>query len=118
MKPLGILQHKTNNKLIFKQTNANVPPLGVPVSILKTSQQKVRIGKLIDIFGPVKQPWLVVQLNKKDQQFPSAIEFFWEKKSKYKQSSSKFKKNKNLNRNNNKDFQGKMKTTSFKRKKN
>ena len=84
MNLLGSLQYRTHGRLIFKSSTAKIPPIGVSVRI-----QKEKIGKISDIFGSIKQPWIVVKLDRPSQFFPSSSEYTWDKK--VKKKYNKFK---------------------------
>jgi rRNA processing protein Gar1 len=101
---LGKLEHKKGNKLVFKNITPTIPPIGATVSKVKLNQdkeklkqKKVRIGKIIDVFGPVKQPWILAKLNKESTEISTSYEYIWEKKSfvkKKEYKKSHYRKNK------------------------
>ena len=112
MKQLQEYETRKGNKLIFKQQGSDIPALGSKVfSVLKETTEKSKlikkkeIGNIIDVFGPVKNPWIVVNLNK-DYPFDfTKNDFLWQKLSKFTKDykkESKFgksypKKNQNMN---------------------
>ncbi len=110
MKSLETFEHKKGNKLIFRQHTSDIPSLGSIVLVEKDYQKRdnskdkkfSEIGKIIDVFGPVKEPWVVVNLFK-DLQIPfESSAYFWQKEQHFKKkpfkdfkkSKKRFKKNK------------------------
>ncbi len=102
MKLLETYENKKGNKLIFRQRTSDIPSLGSIVVIEKEnpkgSHSKEKkfsdIGKIIDIFGPVKEPWVVVNLFKDKELHYQNLEFFWKKEQNFKNKGPKdFKKN-------------------------
>ena len=95
MQYIGALEHQMHDKLIFKSLSANSPPLGVSVSKLgkmtndQKPRHKVKIGKIIDVFGPVNQPWIVVKLQRNLTELSPSTEFIWEKRSQKNQKNLK-----------------------------
>ena len=89
MKTLELFESKKGNKLIFRQHSSDIPSLGSVVLIekenFKNKQSKERkyseIGKIIDVFGPVKEPWIVVNLFKTTVMSFENSTFFWYKES-------------------------------------
>ena len=63
----------------------------------KNKQSKERkyseIGKIIDVFGPVKEPWIVVILFKNSEMSFENSTFYWKKESDFKKKRLKDKKN-------------------------
>lgn len=97
MKVLEKFENKKGNKLIFRQTSSDIPSLGSSVLIEKQNKNSsssknknyAEIGKIIDIFGPVKDPWVVVNLfNDKELEFENAT-FYWRKREHFKKKFSK-----------------------------
>lgn len=97
MKVLETFEHKKGNKLIFRQHTSDIPSLGSIVLVEKDNQQKAHskeknfsdIGKIIDIFGPVKEPWVVVNLFKDIELKPDDNSFYWKKEQQFKKKSGK-----------------------------
>ena len=93
MKILEKFENKKGNKLIFRQNTSDIPSLGSSVLLENPSSSKnkkfTEIGKIIDIFGPVKDPWVVVNLFKdKEIQYENQV-FYWKKKDQFKKNFSK-----------------------------
>ena len=109
MKILEKFENKKGNKLIFRQNTSDIPSLGSSVLLEKSTQTSTssknkkytEIGKIIDIFGPVKDPWVVVNLfSDKELQYDKLV-FYWKKKDHFKKNFSKNdsrKKKKNFKR--------------------
>ncbi len=67
MKRLGTALHAVQNKLIVqseqiaeRESNVEIPRVGS----WAVDQKKVRIGKVLDIFGPVDHPYIIVRPNR------------------------------------------------------
>ena len=79
-KELGTYAIHTKDKLLFEHDAANIPKLGADVGTLNNKTKELqKIGKIIDIIGPVKNPLIVVKLQKRieDQNvFSKDIEFY------------------------------------------
>ncbi|OLS25907.1 MAG: hypothetical protein HeimC3_11810 [Candidatus Heimdallarchaeota archaeon LC_3] len=84
VKELGNISIKAQDKLLVEHDPHNIPPLGVKVGFYKDvsnlnskeersslptdKNTKITfIGKIIDIIGPVKKPWIVVKVSDKDE---------------------------------------------------
>ena len=92
MKVLEKFESRKGNKLIFRQMTSDIPSLGSLVLFEKQNQRQSQqngkkyseIGKIIDVFGPVKDPWVVVNLFKDvDLPFDSQT-FYWKKEQNFK----------------------------------
>jgi rRNA processing protein Gar1 len=102
MKILEQFESKKANKLIFRQRTSDLPSLGSIVAVERNSPQKSHskekkysdIGKIIDIFGPVKEPWVVVNLFKSSEMDFNNTVFYWKKEVQFKKKFSKGDKNK------------------------
>ena len=104
MKTLEKFQHKKGNKLIFRQQSSDIPSLGSIVLLEKEKQDHSNsknkkyseIGKIIDVFGPVKEPWVVVNLFKDINISYDNTSYFWKKDQQFKKKgfkdNKKFKK--------------------------
>ena len=100
MKTLEKFQHKKGNKLIFRQQSSDIPSLGSVVLLEKEKQDHSNaknkkyseIGKIIDVFGPVKEPWVVVNLFRDKEINYNDFSFYWKKEEKFIRGSSKDKK--------------------------
>ena len=102
MKILEIYETRKGNKLIFKQNSSDIPSIGSLVfseiankkdeSENKKGKQK-EIGTIIDVFGPVKEPWVVVNLNNDYSYDFTKSNFYWKKydKKTFKRSNKKKK---------------------------
>lgn len=106
MKVLEKFEHKKANKLIFRQQTSDIPSLGSVVLVEKDSKKHgntkekkfSEIGKIIDVFGPVKDPWVVVNLFKDKEQSYDTASFYWKKDQQFKKKPYKdFKKSKRRN---------------------
>lgn len=102
MKILEHYEQRKGNKLIFKQTISDIPSIGsVVLAELKPNQdsksstgKQQEIGTIIDVFGPVKEPWVVVNLKKDFKYDFTKNNFYWLKYSKNKSfNKKKSKKN-------------------------
>lgn len=100
MKVLEKFENKKGNKLIFRQTSSDIPSLGSSVLLERSNKNShssknknyTEIGKIIDIFGPVKEPWIVVNLfNDKELQYENEV-FYWRKKDHFKKKFSRDEK--------------------------
>jgi len=67
LKRLGTALHAVQNKLIVqseqiaeRESNVEIPRVGS----WAVDQKKVRIGKVLDIFGPVDHPYIIVRPNR------------------------------------------------------
>ena len=76
IRPLGKVLHVTPSKLlVVKIANPkNIPPLGVSITIGKGDRS---IGKLIDIIGPITNPYGVVKLISKDLEIEPGTDVFF-----------------------------------------
>ena len=89
MKLLGQLENKKGNKLIFKSDTSDIPALG-SIALQEKKQQQAKgknydeIGKIIDVFGPVKNPWIVVHLRNEKLSIDQSNTFYWNKTSSFK----------------------------------
>lgn len=94
------------DKVLFISDPSRIPPLNAQVGYPKNSDKikhpkdLIEIGKIIDIIGSVKNPWVVVK-SKKDvnvKEIPTTSEYYYfiEKTDKFKKGkkgkSSNFKK--------------------------
>lgn len=113
MKVLETFEHKKGNKLIFRQHTSDIPSLGSLVLVEKDNPKKdnskekklSEIGKIIDIFGPVKEPWVVVNLFKDMELQTDDNSFYWKKEQQFKKKSGKdFRKSARDFRKSSKDF--------------
>lgn len=103
MKLLEKYESKKGNKLIFKQSSSDIPSLGSLVFLEKqnqksTNQKYKEIGKIIDVFGPVKEPWVVVNLSRELEIPTENINFYWKKKEQFKKHFPKTEKRKGKKR--------------------
>lgn len=123
MKVLEKFENKKGNKLIFRQTTSDIPSLGSSVLLEKNNKNSssmknknyTEIGKIIDIFGPVKEPWVVVNLfNDKELQYENEV-FYWRKKEHFKKKFSR--EDKKNSRDERKSSRGTKKYSSDYRKK-
>lgn len=65
MKRLGIALHVVQNKLIVQSEQV----VGNETSIPRTNswvvdQKRTRVGKVLDIFGPINNPYIIVRPNR------------------------------------------------------
>ncbi|NYT01822.1 MAG: RNA-binding protein [Methanosarcinales archaeon] len=60
MKRLGNALHVVQQKLIVRGAGESIPRANSPV----IDRSGSRIGKVYDVFGPVKSPYIVVRLNR------------------------------------------------------
>ena len=65
MKRLGIALHVVQNKLIVQSEQV----VGNETSIPRTNswvvdQKRTRVGKVLDIFGPINRPYIIVRPNR------------------------------------------------------
>ena len=109
MKLLEKFESKKGNKLIFRQSTSDIPSLGSVVFYEKKNQnqsnqkdKKYReIGKIIDVFGPVKEPWIVVNLSKELEVPFENFTFYWSNNEHSKKRFFKEDKDKKRKRNKN-----------------
>jgi RNA-binding protein len=59
MKILGTISHVSNKGNIIARSDST-PALGLPVF----TEDKTRIGKVHDIFGPTKEPYIIIKPNR------------------------------------------------------
>lgn len=76
IRQLGKVLHISPSKLLIVKIidPRNIPPLGVLVTMSKRGKV---IGRLIDIIGPVTNPYGVIKLIDKDLEIESGIEIFY-----------------------------------------
>lgn len=95
MKNLENFENKKGNKLIFRQRTSDIPSLGSSVLVEKPSNSREKkyseIGKIIDVFGPVKEPWVVVNLFKDKDLDYTNFSFYWRKQEQFKKKFSRDK---------------------------
>ena len=97
MKLLEKYENKKGNKLIFRQQSSDIPSLGSIVVVEKQNQNRSsskekkysEIGKIIDIFGPVKEPWVVVNLFKDTNLSYDSVIYYWKKEQQFKKKGFK-----------------------------
>ncbi|MDR1721650.1 MAG: Gar1/Naf1 family protein [Methanobrevibacter sp.] len=91
MKLLGNILHLSNSgKLIARSSQS--PPLGVAVF----DRNKKKIGKIYNVFGPTKDPYVSIRLFKpKNFQFNTADELYFTKSTKKQRRRKHAKKKKN-----------------------
>lgn len=61
MKKLGTISHLSNKGRIIVRSD-QTPGLGVPVF----TENKKRVGTVIDVFGPTKKPYISVKVHAKN----------------------------------------------------
>lgn len=59
MKILGTISHVSNKGNIIARSTST-PALGLPVF----TEDKKRIGKIHDVFGPTKEPYIIIKPNR------------------------------------------------------
>ncbi len=64
MKKLGIALHVVQQKIIVQNEPLGSESQMPKINSLVIGPQKKRIGKVLDVFGPVSHPYLIVRLNK------------------------------------------------------
>ena len=114
LKELGNISIKAQDKLLVEHDPHNIPPLGVKVGYYKDKKsfnskeeksntldvknEKITfIGKIIDIIGPVKKPWIVIKVNDKNESiaYSEGLALFYLKESKkkgFKKRSKNYRK--------------------------
>ena len=82
-KELGTYTIQAKDKLLFEHDAANIPKLGADVGTLNNKTKELQtLGKIVDIIGPVKNPIIVVKLQRQvyDQSlFSKEMIFYWKK---------------------------------------
>lgn len=84
MDSLGVMEHQKGDRLIFRYPNASIPPIGGVVQGRKksadsTDQRWSTIGTIIDVFGPVKDPWVAVKTRSGEKYDQQSSDFRWQK---------------------------------------
>ncbi|MHA1991217.1 MAG: hypothetical protein ACW981_08795 [Candidatus Hodarchaeales archaeon] len=84
IKELGLLKTRAKDKLLFNHDAHNIPPLGVRVGFFDESEKKTKIiliGKIVDIIGQVKNPTVVVKIDKGSEEYtyPEKTIFYYQK---------------------------------------
>lgn len=65
MKRLGTALHAVQNKLIVRSESVVGSEVDIPrTNSLVVDQKRSRVGRVIDVFGPVNHPYFIVRPNK------------------------------------------------------
>ena len=95
---LGKKFKKAQDRILIEHSAHNIPPIGVSVGFIENLSEKEAdnkmkfVGKIVDIIGSVKNPVVVIKLDKKNLEIDAEqLTFYYQKEENKKKSKKKGK---------------------------